>query len=646
MLRFEILGSDQSVSSVVELENFPIRVGKLSASELCIDDASVSRMHSRIEKAGSGYRLVDLGSAGGTFANQQKVMTHKIEDGDILTFGKVSVRVRVLDDNGAAAVSSAPGFASVPDSAAGLAALGMRSQPSNPALGMPSQEMAKVRPAATAPAAAAMGGGGFFSGVQPQVIRKKKKEVSYERRFLSQRAKGENGILEVAQLWRGDVIRVDQYKAKAGTTITMGVGAKCNYRLDDKRVGNERAFLYCKSDGHWEMLFTQSMDGFVLGDPKYFGKERIPFKEAAGAAFAVPSLPGMVEPGTKAIEISGETRAKFEFGEVSILVHFTDVVPLALPAFFSMTQWSSFGGLAASFLIHFALFSMVLFATDRVDALMVDRILTTSRFAEAIVQPEEEEEIDVEEPDEEEPPEDVVEDDKVGEVSDTPFASNTASSGPALSKSESVAAAQQTGLLAQANVMNSMLSAGMDSQNFDNLDWSSFDSSAAATSAGYGLGMSGGGGGGSAMGGFGGGFGPGGGGPGGGAIRAAARNVEGNLGEKREGAPKMKALNPDVTGSLDKRVIQRVVRQHSGELRACYEREVAKVKGLNGRVEMTWIIAVNGSVAKVYVTSTTLKNKNVENCLVNSIKFWRFPTPKGGGMVQVNYPFVFEVGSN
>lgn len=48
MLRFEILDSDQGVNRFVELQTFPIR--KLSASELHIDDASVSRLQARIEK--------------------------------------------------------------------------------------------------------------------------------------------------------------------------------------------------------------------------------------------------------------------------------------------------------------------------------------------------------------------------------------------------------------------------------------------------------------------------------------------------------------------------------------------------------------------------------------------------------------------
>ena len=37
-----------------------------------------------------------------------------------------------------------------------------------------------------------------------------------------------------------------------------------------------------------------------------------------------------------------------------------------------------------------------------------------------------------------------------------------------------------------------------------------------------------------------------------------------------------------------------------------------------------------------------MKNANVENCLASRIKTWVFPKPKGGGIVIVNYPFVFK----
>ena len=103
----------------------------------------------------------------------------------------------------------------------------------------------------------------------------------------------------------------------------------------------------------------------------------------------------------------------------------------------------------------------------------------------------------------------------------------------------------------------------------------------------------------------------------------------------------VKFRNPSVTGSIDKRIIQKVVRQHSGELRACYERELNKNRNLYGKLIATWEITSQGATDKVTIKESEL-NKDVDDCISNSIKHWRFPAPKGGGTAQVEFPFIFE----
>ena len=122
-----------------------------------------------------------------------------------------------------------------------------------------------------------------------------------------------------------------------------------------------------------------------------------------------------------------------------------------------------------------------------------------------------------------------------------------------------------------------------------------------------------------------------------------SENGDNNAGNRVRGNVTMN--NPEVSGSLDKRIIQKIVRQHYGELRACYEKELSKVKGLNGRIVVIWLVSPQGTVTSALVKETTLKNKNVESCVTNSIKFWRFPAPRGGGIAKVEYPFVFEMGN-
>ena len=660
-MKFEILGPSNEVVQVVETEANPVRIGKAGNNDLCLDDASVARRHAELAKSGNGYVVKDSAFAG-VYVNDEKVgmKGSVVESGSILRFGNVSVRITFDGASVDAGAEEEEGGATL---AVSLDEVQAEDSASLSAPTVPTPEIMKPSAspraslaglgAVTAKAAGAakpmggnlnnFGGSGFTAGSSAPtttIIKKKKRPVSFERRFLSAKSKSGRGNLEVAMVWRDTVLSIQAFKPK-DKVVTVGSGKNCNYKVE---TGNGTSISIAQYVGnHWELLFNNSFDGFVLiGDNKY------EFKSGSNAEFTTPKSAGnILAPGSLACELTGVTRAKYVFGEASILVHCVDSEPFVVPLF-SNFRISRFGAFAASLLIHFALFSVILFATNRVDALMVDRILTASRFAVAIEEPIVEEEKEEEKEDEKEPEEEEVDDTK---PSDTPFAANTPDSSPSvgkgpISKEQATAAANATGLLAQQAAMNSMLAAGLDVGNLDNLDWSSFDSSAAAASGGYGLGTTGTGGGGAGMGGFNnGGFGPGG--PGGSsAIRSAGTGYAADLGKKGEAKPKVQMKNPEVTGSLDKRIIQKVVRQHAGELRACYEKELAKVKGLNGRVVVVWIISPQGAVTKALVKESTIKNKAVEDCVINSIKFWRFPVPKGGGMVQIEYPFVFELSNN
>ena len=85
-----------------------------------------------------------------------------------------------------------------------------------------------------------------------------------------------------------------------------------------------------------------------------------------------------------------------------------------------------------------------------------------------------------------------------------------------------------------------------------------------------------------------------------------------------------------------------MVREHGGQVRYCYERELSRTPGLAGKVTMKWTINAAGHVVAVVVADTSLGSPAVERCLSDKVATWRFPKPKGGGVVVVNYPFVFK----
>jgi len=95
-------------------------------------------------------------------------------------------------------------------------------------------------------------------------------------------------------------------------------------------------------------------------------------------------------------------------------------------------------------------------------------------------------------------------------------------------------------------------------------------------------------------------------------------------------------------GSLPKSVIQDVIADHIGEIRACYEHSLGGWPDLAGRVAVKFIIQPDGSVHPAAVASTTLRHKPTECCITNTMRIWQFPPPNGGGIVVVTYPFVLE----
>src|SRR5581483_247873 len=116
----------------------------------------------------------------------------------------------------------------------------------------------------------------------------------------------------------------------------------------------------------------------------------------------------------------------------------------------------------------------------------------------------------------------------------------------------------------------------------------------------------------------------------------------GTLGKKTSSDVAISSGNPVVEGSMDKELIRRVIHEHRNQVRYCYESELQRHPGLNGKVTVKFVIGPAGQVQKSGVDSTSLGNPAVENCIVARVYQWQFPKPKGGGIVQVSYPFLLK----
>lgn len=118
------------------------------------------------------------------------------------------------------------------------------------------------------------------------------------------------------------------------------------------------------------------------------------------------------------------------------------------------------------------------------------------------------------------------------------------------------------------------------------------------------------------------------GGPGGGRIQATSVDIP-------EG-------DPVVEGSLTREEIEAVIRANLAQIKACYERNLQGNRGLQGRVLSKFSIGTDGRVDSSGIESSTLNHRPTESCIAEAIKRWKFPIPRGNGVVHVRYPFILN----
>ncbi len=63
-------------------------IGRLESNDVVIENLAVSGHHAKIDWTGNSFLLTDLKSKNGTFVNDQLVISHWLQNGDVITIGK------------------------------------------------------------------------------------------------------------------------------------------------------------------------------------------------------------------------------------------------------------------------------------------------------------------------------------------------------------------------------------------------------------------------------------------------------------------------------------------------------------------------------------------------------------------------------
>jgi TonB family protein len=123
-----------------------------------------------------------------------------------------------------------------------------------------------------------------------------------------------------------------------------------------------------------------------------------------------------------------------------------------------------------------------------------------------------------------------------------------------------------------------------------------------------------------------------------------------DYGQRIGGLPGKVSVDPAIApvefkvndGSLDRELVRRVIQENKGQIRACFESLLNRYPELSGTAQTQFTIGPNGQVLESKVTQTSTGSKELDLCVASRVRLWRFPKPKGGGMVVVSYPFLFK----
>ena len=84
-----IANTETGRSNQVDLIREETRIGRAAdLNDILLDDAQVSRHHAVIKRSGDSFRVIDPGSANGTFINGERIANHLLKDGDSFSIGK------------------------------------------------------------------------------------------------------------------------------------------------------------------------------------------------------------------------------------------------------------------------------------------------------------------------------------------------------------------------------------------------------------------------------------------------------------------------------------------------------------------------------------------------------------------------------
>ena len=96
---------------------------------------------------------------------------------------------------------------------------------------------------------------------------------------------------------------------------------------------------------------------------------------------------------------------------------------------------------------------------------------------------------------------------------------------------------------------------------------------------------------------------------------------------------------PPAPAGEERRLIGDYIRNHTREIRDCYEKRLQERKTLQGKLVARFDIGPSGHV--IGATAEGMGDRELSLCVVKVVRGWEFEKPQSGGKLRVGYPWVF-----
>jgi outer membrane biosynthesis protein TonB len=444
-------------------------------------------------------------------------------------------------------------------------------------------------------------------------------------------------ILRIGIIQSGRI--VEERLIPAETAVTVGDHPKCTVVISGAQLPSKRFELFANRGGKYCLQFTEKMHGKVA---------------QAGEISTLASLASTGKAAKKgswfSFPLAEDNRGKVYVGDYTVLFQFVTPPPQPArrrsadfrPFRWEEVDWLFLGVLFVSALLHTATVIWIESQPPPKEWSIED---IPARFVKLVI-PEEEKDEPVEEESDAEgegDKEDAKEDESAEEEPEeapaekAPEPQETAEE----RRARQEALVQSSGLLAILGTMGTsssgdavadLLSDGLSSDAGSALANSTGLAVGRRDDAGSGLRSGGGPGGAASIGDLGG--------TGGGGAGGSLQKKQKKLKAKIQTG----AADFGTASQGDTKSIKKILKRYTGQVKACYERQLKNDPDLGGKVTVSFVIQTNGKVADAEILVNTTDNVPLENCILKVIRKIRVSGDLEEDIAVESYPFIFSAG--